>query len=225
MTRPRTNDADAGIRDGGGETPRTRGIDAELRTRLEALIEEGLDLFDQFDREVRTRHFHPFIAADYERVLQTLISLREQGVKFLEWGSASGVITIMADLLGFDAYGIELDASLVAVARALAERHGSRARFVSGSFIPSGYRWKPTVNDEGRHGTIGDGTSAYAELGYGLDDFDLVYAYPWSGEEPMMLDLMRCYGDARARVLLNGDNGVVVYRGGVRETPAREPSD
>lgn len=192
-------------------------IDAPLRTRLNALIEEGLDVFDRFDREVRTRHFHPFIAADYERVLHTLISLRSSGLRFLEWGSATGIVTLMADMLGFEAYGIELDASLVTTARALAERHGCKARFVSASFIPAGYRWKPSINEDGRHGTIGDGTSAYAELGFALDDFDLVYAYPWTGEEPMMLDLMRCYGNERARLLLNGDDGVTVYSGGVRE--------
>ena len=192
-------------------------MDAPLRARLDALIEEGLDVFDRFDREVRTRHFHPFIAADYERVLQRLIPLRCPGLKFLEWGSATGIVTIIADLLGFDAYGIELDAGLVATARDLANRHGSRARFVAGSFMPAGYRWKPSTADVGRHGTIGDGTSAYAELGYGLDDFDFVYAYPWTGEEPMMLDLMRCYGNEDARLLLNGDDGVRVYFGGKLE--------
>jgi hypothetical protein len=193
-------------------------LDAPLRARLDGLIEEGLDVFDRFDREVRARHFHPFIAADYERVLEKLITLRAPGRKFLEWGSATGIISIMADLLGFDAYGIELDASLVAMARDLAARHGSRARFVAGSFIPAGYRWRAATADDGRHGTIGDGASAYAELGHGLDDFDFVYAYPWTGEEPMMLDLMRCYGNEKARLLLNGDDGVRVYSGGKLET-------
>jgi hypothetical protein len=39
------------------------------------------------------------------------------------------VITILADLLGFEAHGIELDPRLVEVAPSLARRHGSRARF------------------------------------------------------------------------------------------------
>ena len=42
----------------------------------------------------------------------------------------------MADLMGFEASGIELDDSLVRVARELAERSGSNARFVSASFLP-----------------------------------------------------------------------------------------
>ena len=71
----------------------------------------------------------------------------------------------------------------------------------AGSFIPAGYRWKPKTGD-GRMGTIGSGTLAYPELGYGLDDFDVVYAYPWDGEEPMMLDIMRVHGSPSALMLL-----------------------
>src|SRR5690606_12425757 len=119
--------------------------------------------------------------------------------------SATGVITIMADRLGFEAYGIECDLALVESARALAGRYESRARFAVGSFIPQGYRWRADGGD-GRHGTIDDGPSAYPELGQPLDDFDLVYAYPWDGEAPLMRDLMRCYGRAGARLLLNCGN-------------------
>ena len=65
--------------------------------------------FERFDTDVRQHRFHPFVPADYDAVLQELISLRAPELRFLEWGSATGVITIMADLLGFEAYGIELD--------------------------------------------------------------------------------------------------------------------
>src|SRR6185503_4401772 len=129
----------------------------------------------------------------------------------------TGVVTIMADLLGFEAYGIELDAGLVDVAQRLARRFGSGARFVAGSFLPAGYKWRPASGD-GRLGTIGVGTSAYPTLGHGLDDFDVVYAYPWDGEAPMMLDLMRTYGSSKASFLLNGDDGVQIYRNGRRVT-------
>jgi hypothetical protein len=198
-------------------------LDAALRSRLDALIDEGGEIYDRFDREVRERNWHPFIPADYARVLQALIALRAPGLKFLEWGSATGVVSIMADMLGFDAYGIELDSGLVATARRLAARYDSRARFAVGSFVPADYRWKPKTGDA-RFGTIGYGASAYAELGHGLDDFDLVYAYPWTGEEPMMLDLMRCYGGSSARLLLNGDDGVRVYSGCRLETPTSPTS-
>jgi len=198
-------------------------LEPALRARIHALIDEGAEIYDRFDREVRDRNWHPFVPGDYGGILQALLEFRAPGLKFLEWGSATGVVVIMADLLGFDAYGIELDAGLVSIARSLAERYESRARFVAGSFLPTGYRWRPKTGD-GRLGTIGQGASAYAELGHGLDDFDVVYAYPWSGEEVMMLDLMRSYGSAKARVLLHGDHGVNVYSGGQLISAAAEPA-
>lgn len=189
----------------------------ELEARLSALRADGWALFDRFDREVRDRGWHPFVAADYESVLEALIAHRGPGRKFLEWGSATGVITIMADLLGYEAYGIELDESLVDTARALARKFDSKARFAAGSFLPEGYEWKPRSGD-GRLGTIGQGRSGYLELRRPLDDFDVVFGYPWQGEEAMMHDLMRCYGARGARLLIHGtDRGVEVYRDGRRE--------
>ena len=189
------------------------GLDPELRERLHALAEEGREFWHHFDAEVRQQNFHPFVPADYDVILAGLVGLRAPGLRFLEWGSATGVITIMADLLGFDAYGIELDARLVDTARELARKYGSNAKFAAGSFLPSGYRYRPRHGD-GRLGTIGDGVSGYRELGVPLDDFDLVYAYPWGGEEPMMLDLMRSYGGRDARLLLLTGSDVRVYRNG-----------
>lgn len=187
-----------------------------LRDRLTELFEEGREFWDRFDADVRSREWHPFVPGDYERILTAVLA---QGSlppaparKFLEWGSATGVVTIMADLLGFDAYGVELDGDLVGVARELAQRHGSGARFASGSFLPSGYRWRPNGFDD-RPGTIGEGESAYPKLGQPLDEFDLVFAYPWDGEEALMLDLMERYGNREASLLLQGRAGNIgVFR-------------
>ena len=120
----------------------------------------------------------------------------------------------MADLLGFDSCGIELDSSLVEVARGFATRWRSNARFAAGSFIPMGWEWRPS-DGNGRLGTIGRGSSGYLELGRSLDEFDVVYAFPWKGEEPMMLDLMRCHGRQDAYLLLHtAQNETRTYRGG-----------
>ena len=161
---------------------------------------------------VRSKRFHPFVPGDYGRVLEKLLALRAPGLRFLEWGSGAGVIAIMADLLGYEAYGIELDAALVDTSRALAAKYDSGATFVASSFIPAGYRWKG-IDSDTRRGTIGDGTSGYPQLGHPLEDFDVVYAYPWTGEEPMMQDLMRCYGRKGARLLLHGAHDVQIYTG------------
>jgi len=178
------------------------GLDDGLRRRLAELFEEGWEIFDKFSTDVRDHEFHPFVPADYGYVLASLLPLAQPGRRFMEWGSATGVITIAADMLGFEAYGIELDADLVDTARHLAQKYHSKARFAAASFLPAGYVWRPTVGD-GRLGTIGDGPSGYLELGHALDEFDVVFGYPWGGEEGMMLDLMTRYGRKDAVLLLN----------------------
>ena len=189
-------------------------LDPEVGARIDALCEEGRAFWHRFDVEVRQDDWHPFVAADYDSVRTVLVSLRKPGRRFLEWGSATGVITIMADLLGFDSCGIELDSSLVDVGREFASRWRSNARFAAGSFIPMGWEWRLSGGD-GRHGTIGRGPSGYLELGRALDDFDVVYGFPWMGEEPMMLDLMRCHGREDARLVLHTvQNRARIYQGG-----------
>ncbi len=197
--------------------PGAGAIEPSIRVRLNALIDEGWEIWDRFDSEVRQKDWHPFVPADYERMMPALLALRAPGRRFLEWGSATGIVTIMADLLGYEAYGIELDAGLVEVSRELAKRYDSNARFVAGSFLPAGYRWKANDGDD-RPGTIGDGSSAYPALGHPLEDFDVVYGYPWTGEERMMQNLMRTFGNRKSQLLLNGPDGVRLYSGDRFET-------
>ena len=128
----------------------------------------------------------------------------------------------MADLLGFEARGIEIAPDLVREARGLAERYESNARFAQGSYIPEGYRWVSDSGDE-RMGTVGIGESAYPALGEELSDFDWVFAYPWPGEAELLRDLVERCGAPRTKLLLHGwDGGVAVQRPpGSSPTPNR----
>lgn len=194
--------------------PPVPDLDPALRATLAELCEEGWEIWARFDREVRSRNWHSFVPADYDRVLDALLVLHKPGIRFLEWGSATGVIAIMADLLGYDACGIELDEDLVRVSLELAERYGSNARFVHGSILPTGYVWRPTDGD-GRLGTLGMGASGYLKLGRPLDDFDFVYGYPWTGEDAMMHDLMRAHGARGALFAIQRVSGEIhLFRDG-----------
>jgi hypothetical protein len=188
-------------------------LEAPLRRRILELTEEGQRIWDRFDMDVRQQDFHPFVPADYDVVLAALLRHCEPGRRFLEWGSATGVITIMADMLGFEAYGIEIDGDLVRTARDLARHFDSGARFAAGSFLPAGYQWRSACGDT-RLGTIEPGPSGYLALGRHLEDFDVVYGYPWNGEEPVMQDVMRSYGRRDARLLINTGNEIRTWRAG-----------
>jgi pimeloyl-ACP methyl ester carboxylesterase len=113
-------------REGEGDSP---GPSGDVRARLTLLYEEGRLMADRFRAEVIEHGWHPFVPAEYEQVETVLVSLQRPGMRFLEWGSAMGVITIMADMLGFAAAGIEIDADLARIARELADRFGSAAEF------------------------------------------------------------------------------------------------
>lgn len=190
--------------------------DAALRARLIPVLDAGWAAYEEFTAKVSDHTFHPFIAADYEQVVESLWPYRNSGKRFLEWGSATGVIAIIADTLGLEAYGIELDSSLVGTARQLATSLGSAAQFVQGSFIPDGYRWRPLDGDD-RTGTLGSGRSGYLQLGRPLDDFDIVFGFPWDGEVTMMLDIMKQYGRRDALLLIHSaSDPTVIYRGGAR---------
>jgi hypothetical protein len=186
----------------------TESLEPDLQRRLRDVQEDGKRIWAQFEADFRRDNWHPFFPADYDQVLESLLPLRQPGLRFLEWGSATGVIAIMADILGFESCGIEIDANLVVAARALAARHDSGARFATGSFMPAGYEWISPEGDP-RLGTIGDGEPGYAELGLELDAFDIVFVYPWPGEEPIVQDIMRKRGRPGARLMLNaGRQGI-----------------
>lgn len=181
-----------------------RPADPALLGRVADLCRDGRAAWRRFDRDVRRHAWHPFMPADYDRALESLLLHRDSGKRLLEMGSATGVVAIMADLLGFEAYGIEIDGGLVSVARALADRHGSGARFATGSFVPEGYVWRSGTGDD-RLGTIEVGAPAYEELGLELRDFDVVFAYPWHGEAPLLRDIVRRCGAPHTTLLLHDE--------------------
>lgn len=134
------------------------------------------------------------------------------GRVFLEWGSGIGGVTLLAAGLGFDATGIEVDASLVGVARELAGRHGLGAEFACGSFLPADADVGPQDLDEFAWLDT-SAAPAYDELGMDVDDADLIFVYPWPGEEAVVLNLFDAYAPRGALLLMNqGREGFRICR-------------
>ncbi|QDV27348.1 methyltransferase domain-containing protein [Aureliella helgolandensis] len=147
--------------------------------------------------------FHGYVSADFEAIHHSLRKLRKRTHTFLEWGSGLGVVAIMASRLGFDAYGIEVEPELVALADELAERFAATPTFAVGSFIPDDFDEQLANGDE-FHKTVVTDRDAYGELDMELRDFDLVYAYPWPEEHGVFRNIVRTCG-AKHTLLLRYD--------------------
>ena len=157
-----------------------------------------------------------FVPSDFEAVYRGLAAIEASrlaaGRRFIEWGSGIGVITCLADGLGFDAVGIEIESQLVDMAEAFAEAHDIDVQFARGSFLPHGAEPRLEMPDDvawlATHGPDG-----YEELEVEPDEFDVVFAYPWPGEEQVIFDLFADSAAVGALLLTyHGQEGLRLQR-------------
>ena len=162
-----------------------------------------------------------FVPSDFVTVYHSLRAITEAnlapGTSLCEWGSGFGVVASLAAMLEFKACGIEIERGLVDASRRLADDFGLPVEFVHGSFVPSGaegdveeacadtsteYFWLVTDADD-----------AYEELGLDPHDFDVVFAYPWPGEECLIEGLFEKHAAEEALLLTyNQYNSVRIRR-------------
>jgi hypothetical protein len=166
-----------------------------------------------------------FVPSDFVTVYHALRAITEAnlapGTSLCEWGSGFGVVASLAAMLEFKVCGIEIERDLVDASRRLADDFGLPVEFVQGSFIPSGaescaeeayadsnaeYSWLVTDADD-----------AYDELGLDPDDFDVVFAYPWPGEEFLMTSLFEKYAAEESLLLMYDQFNSVRLLGKVAE--------
>jgi predicted O-methyltransferase YrrM len=173
----------------------------------------------RIDAFIEARHARPIVAyvpSDFAQVYQAMESIERQmlapGRRFVEWGSGVGVATCLAAMLDFDAIGIEIEPELVEISRELADDHGLDVEFVHGSFLPEGA--EEMVDQQGDVAWLRtDGPDAYAELQLEADDFDVVFAYPWPGEEQLVFDVFEAYAATGALLLtFHGQEGMRLQR-------------
>ena len=147
------------------------------------------------------------------RTMMSWLLLSTSGKGWLA-STASGVGTVacLASQLGFDAIGIEIERPLVEIAEGLAAAHDVDTEFVCGSFVPHGTEVTVgTADDLAWLSTTGH--VAYDELDLEPNDFDLIFAYPWPGEEEIIFDLFANHAATGALLLTyHGIEGVRLQR-------------
>ncbi|QDU58213.1 methyltransferase domain-containing protein [Aeoliella mucimassa] len=187
-----------------------------LPQQMVRLLNDADDRIESFQFEHRDKPVAAFVPSDFVLAYQALVAIATSnmaaGRRFVEWGSGVGVVTCLAASLGFDAVGIEIEPELVDLSRELADDHGIDADFAAGSFVPNDevdlfdmsgdFNWVRT-----------DAPSAYEEIDLEIDDFDLVYCYPWPGEEALSEELFAECGSTGALLLsFHGRDGMKLRR-------------
>lgn len=171
---------------------------APLPPTAARLIREAEERIDRFQSACRVPAFVP---CDYAAAFGVMRALSDgalaRGTRFCEWGSGFGVVVGLAALLDYDACGIEIEESLVAEARRLADDFDLTVDFVHGSFVPRGA--EDRVHAGGAYSWLTtEGDSAYDDLDLDVSDMDVVFAYPWPDEEGVVCDLFDRYAGVGA---------------------------
>ena len=167
-----------------------------------AFLEEAdtrIDVYFEHRKKDRRIGFFP---SDYELVYRTLSALRGDGEprRLCEWGSGFGVVAGLGVLLGYEAHGIEIDPELVEISRNLLGDHGLDAQILQGSFIAEDYARAEQISGV-ETVTILSGEDVYGDMDLEIDDFDVIFAYPWPTEEEQYCDLFLTFADYGAVLL------------------------
>ena len=150
-----------------------------------------------------------FVPSDFVAVYHALGAIMTGqfagGNVFCEWGSGFGVVASLAAMLDFDARGIEIDRDLCDAAQQLAEDFDLLVGFIHGSFIPPGGEEladKAFANHVGESfRLVAEVDDAYEEMGLDMEDFHVVFAYPWPDERPLIECLFDTYAAEGALLL------------------------
>ena len=115
-------------------------------------------------------------------------------------------------MLDFDAVGIEIESPLVEIAESLAADHRIDVQFACGSYVPHGA--EPYIDIAGEVTWLRtDRPSCYDDLDLEPEDFDVIFAYPWPGEENLIFDLFaRCAATGSLLLTYHGQDGIRLQR-------------
>ena len=171
----------------------------------EAFIEDAQERVERFIHARQTSEPIPsFVACDFvmvDRALQAIVEQRlTPGPVFCEWGAGFAVAAGLAAIHGLGSYAIEIHRDLVDQAGRLLRDHGIEVELAQGSLVPEGgdeivdrmasQDWLKTNEHP-----------AYDELEIDVSDIDLIFAYPWPGEEGLIEALFDAFAAHGALLL------------------------
>jgi hypothetical protein len=198
----------------------------EVPNDVATMLAEADRRCDDFFSAGLGRRYPRYLPSDPAIVHAAMVSLKEaghiRGNAFCEWGCGFGVATCMASLIGYEAYGIEIEPKLADLANQLADDHNIPVEILCTSYLPEGYEECDGVGGKDLlppEATTSRGESIDTTPTYdGLDpnEVDVFFVYPWPGQEEFMMDLFRAVSNEDAILLIYlGDREIAAYRRGV----------
>ena len=185
------------------------------------LIAEADRRYDDFYGAGLGRRFPRHIPSNSAVVHGAMAHLKEEGILrgnvFCEWGCGFAVATGIASLLGFEAYGIEIEPELVELATQLAADFKIPVEILTADYLPDGYEECEGIGGKDLllpEATTSRGDVRHAPSYEGLDpdEVDLFFVYPWPGQEELMMDLFTSVACAGSVLLIYlGDNEIAAY--------------
>jgi len=183
------------------------------------LIDDAQDRIERFIRAHHARDPIPsFVASDFVMVDRALAAVVDAGLApgrtFCEWGAGFAVVAGLAALHGLDAHAIEIHRDLVDAAERLMRDHQLDVAIAQGSLVPDD---GDAIVDEMAQQAwlLTNEHPAYDELGLDPCDFDLIFAYPWPGEESLIDALFDAFAAEGALLLTyHGMNEIRLQRKG-----------
>jgi hypothetical protein len=173
-------------------------LEAEVQRRVLALPGEGPGAY---------------VGSGIGAVNRALVRIRAEGLAsgplFCEWGSGLGGVCGVAALNGFTPVGIEIESELIDAARSMAKDLGLPTVFAEGTFLLPGD--EPLVADTSHtHCTFE--YDAWDALGVAPGDCDIVFAYPWPGEEACVDGVFARHASSGALLLTFHDRDLVLLQ-------------